>query len=165
MLGQNTKLAGIALGLLLLIVACSPRATQPPLTIASTATRPPAAIALTATQPPPTNAPVATVEEGSFPFGKYSAVVGVDSTSWVFLADGRLSSTYPPGEFSSAIATFPGTYTVDGHQITIQSGACPGVMGTYIWTDDGKELSFKSIVDKCTVREGYLEMFKYVKEP
>lgn len=59
----------------------------------------------------------------------------------------------------------PGTYTVTGNQITINSGMCTDVIGTYTWTYDGKALSFKSLGDKCSVREFYLEIGQYVKQP
>ncbi len=149
MTGQKIKLAGTMLALMLIIIGCKSSATQPTLTLTPAAS--------------PTLPPVATVE-GSFPIGKFTN--GTGNVTWAFLADGKSSTQYPTTSMGNTLpASDPGTYTVTGNQITINSGMCTDVIGTYTWTYDGNALSFKSLGDKCSVREFYLELGQYVKQP
>jgi hypothetical protein len=158
MRGQWIKLAGIVLALMLTAIGCSPSATQPTPTLVPTATQPPPTPSPTATQPPPTPASPTNVE-GTFPIGKFQNEKL--NQAMTFIADGRWSDQ---GDTPSG-GPLLGTFTVTGDQIIFKDDYCGDVLGTYTWSYDGEALSFKTIDDKCSVREYIIPSGKWLKQP
>ena len=109
--------------------------------------------------------PAATVA-GAFPIGSFkNEKNGIVMT---FLADGNFNEVDPllDTAFGSYGGVIPGIYTMAGNQITIeQVDQCQSVKGTYSWTYDGKALKFKSLGDKCAIREFNMEFGPYVMQP
>jgi hypothetical protein len=61
-----------------------------------------------------------------------------------------------------------GSYTVTQNQITLSddSAPCRGKgAGTYLWTFDGKVLTFEVVEDRCDARRGTQHASKWTKQP
>jgi hypothetical protein len=134
----------------------------------------------TATLPPPTPPPTATpppilvavpIVPGSFPVGTYMCEQGKNKYTYKFLAEGRYTEeiiAYSGDAFM--MESDAGIYTVSGNQIVITSvrtvGDCQAdKIGTYTWSLDGQTLNFKSLGDKCAIREYTNEACKWVVQP
>jgi hypothetical protein len=87
--------------------------------------------------------------EDTFPAGKFKSVASINRSGPVhvtFADDGTL--TYQQGD-----AVFPGTYTVDGHQVTVSDSYCKEQgqeTAIYTWTWDDTTLAMPTTPrDEC----------------
>jgi len=95
-------------------------------------------------QEEPTATPAAL---GDFPTGSFGNTL--QSWSLEIRADGSFLA-------SGMVMSERGQVNVSGSQITFKGDFCPNVVGTYEWTWDGAQLSFKSLGDECTERAAVL---------
>jgi len=98
---------------------------------------------MSACQPGTQNSALPEASLGDFPPGIFQNPTV--NWTWEFRADGTY---FAQGIFKSE----RGTFTVTGDQISMKGDHCGEITGTYIWTYEGKALTFNLLDDNCMDR-------------